>query len=147
MNSNKPKYLAMYGQQIIPLTKVINLDLSILQKLYDNKVPHNLDIESERFKAIIAAHTEKFKSSKTSINAKIMDNVRRIESRVRPDHLNAIPGNNTCITSPVSSTPMLDTSLSPNPDVTKMANHYASPTFGQFSNTPLPWPRPFLYHW
>ena len=136
MNSNKPKYLAIYGQQIIPLTKVINLDLSILQKFYDNKVPHNLDIESERLEATIAAHTEKFKSSKTSINAKIMDNVRRIESRVRPDHLNAIPGNNTCITSPVSSTPVLDTSLSPNPDVTKMANHYASPTFGQFSNTP-----------
>ena len=132
MNSNKPKYLAMYGQQIIPLTKVINLDLSILQKFYDNKVPPNLDIESERFEAIIAAHTEKFKSSKTSINAKIMDNVRRIESQVRPDHLNAIPGNNTCITSPVSSTPVLDTSLSPNPDVTKMANHYASPAFGQF---------------
>ena len=137
VNSNKPKYLAMYGQQIIPLTKVINLDLSILQKFYDNKVPHNLDIESEWFEAIIAAHTEKFKSSKTSINAKIMDNVRRIESRVRPDHLNAIPGNNTCITSSVSSTPVLDTSLSPNPDVTKMANHYASPTFGQFSQTPL----------
>ena len=136
VNSNKPKYLAMYGQQIIPLTKVINLDLSILQKFYDNKVPHNLDIESEQFEAIIAAHTEKFKSSKTSINAKIMDNVRRIESRVRPAHLNAIPGNNTCITSPVSSTPMLDTSLSPNPDVTKMANHYAYPAFGQFSNTP-----------
>ena len=137
VNSNKPKYLAMYGQQIIPLTKVINLDLSILQKFYDNKVPHNLHIESERFEVIIAAHTEKFKSSKTSINAKIMDNVRRIESRVRPAHLNAIPGNNTCITSTVSSTPVLDTSLSPNPDVTKMANHYADPTFGQFSNTPI----------
>ena len=134
VNSNKPKYLAMYGQQIIPLTKVINLDLSILQKFYDNKVPHNLDIESKWFEAIIAAHTEKVKSSKTSINAKIMDNVRRIESRVRPDHLNAIPGNN--ITSPVSSTPVLDTSLSPNPDVTKIANHFASPAFSQFSNTP-----------
>ena len=93
VNSNKPKYLAMYGQQIIPLTKVINLDLSILQKFYDNRVPLNLDIESEWFEVIIAAHTEKFKSSNTSINAKIMDNVRRIESRVRPDHLNVIPGN------------------------------------------------------
>ena len=56
VNSNKPKYLAMYGQQIIPLTMVINLDLSILQKFYDNKVPHNLDIESEQFETIIAAH-------------------------------------------------------------------------------------------
>ena len=126
----------MYGQQIIPLTKVINLDLSILQKFYDNKVPHNLDIESEQFEAIIAAHTEKFKSSKTSINAKIIDNVRRIESQVRPDHLNAMPGNKTCITSPVSSTPVLDTVLIPNPDVTERAHDYASPAFGQCSHTP-----------
>ena len=133
VNSNKTKYLAMYGEQIIPLTKVINLDLSILHKFYDNKVPHNLDIESEWFEMIIAVHTEKFKSSNTSINAKIMDNVRRIESRVRLDDLNARPGNN--ITYPVTSTPVLDTSLSPNPDHTVMGTKFASPVFGQFSNT------------
>ena len=139
VNSNKPKYLAMYGQQIIPLTKVINLDLSILQKFYDNRVPLNLDIESEWFEAIIAAHTEKFKSSNTSINAKIMDNVRRIESRVRPDHLNVIPGNNNN-TPPVMSTSALDTSMSVNTDHTVLATQFASPPFGPFANTPLPWP-------
>ena len=102
VNSNKAKYLSMYGQQIIPLTKVINLDLSILQKFYDNRVPHNLDIESEWFEAIIAAHTKKFKSSNTSINVKIMGNVRRIDSRVRPDHLNETSGNST---HPMTCTP------------------------------------------
>ena len=120
--------------------------MSILQKFYNNRVPLNLYIESEWLEAIIAAHTEKFKSSNTSINAKIMDNVRRIESRVRPDHLNVTPGNNNN-TPPVTSTSALDTSMSVNTDHTVLATQFVSPPFGPFANTPLPWPRPLLYHW
>ena len=70
----------MYGDNVVPLTKVINLDLSILQKLYESRVPPNLDEESQRFESIIYSHTSKFKSSNTSINAKIIDNVRKIDS-------------------------------------------------------------------
>ena len=36
INSNKCKYLTMYGDNVVPLTKVIILDLSILQKFYEN---------------------------------------------------------------------------------------------------------------
>ena len=80
INSNKCKYLTMYGDNVVPLTKVINLDLSILQKFYESRVPPNLDEESQRFESINFAHTSKFKSSNTSINTKIIDNVRKIDS-------------------------------------------------------------------
>ena len=47
INSNRHKYLTMYGDNVVPLTKVINLDLSILQKFYESRVPPNLDEESQ----------------------------------------------------------------------------------------------------
>ena len=82
INSNKPKYLTMYGDAVVPLTKIINLDLSILQKYYDSCVPANLDEQSRLFEQIICSHNSKFKSSKTSINAKLIESVRKIESRI-----------------------------------------------------------------
>ena len=82
INSNKSKYLTMYGDAVVPLTKIINLDLSILQKYYDSRVPPNLDEESRLFEQIICTHNSKFKSSKTSINAKLIESVRKIESRI-----------------------------------------------------------------
>ena len=82
INSNKAKYLTMYGDAVVPLTKIINLDLSILQKYYDSRVLPNLDEESRLFEQIICSHNSKFKSSKTSINAKLIESVRKIESRI-----------------------------------------------------------------
>ena len=82
INSNKAKYLTMYGDAVVPLTKIINLDLSILQKYYDSRVLPNLDEESRLFEQIICTHNSKFKSSKTSINAKLIESVRKIESRI-----------------------------------------------------------------
>ena len=32
INSKKQKCLTMYGDKVVPLTKVINLDISVLQK-------------------------------------------------------------------------------------------------------------------
>ena len=89
INSNKPKYLTMYGDAIVPLTKIINLDLSILQKYYDNRVPPNIDEESRLFEQIICSHNSKFKSSKTSINAKLVESVRKIESHIH--HSDVLP--------------------------------------------------------
>ena len=82
INSNKAKYLTMYGDAVMPLTKIINLDLSILQKYYDSRVPPNLDEESRLFEQIICTHNSKFKSSKTSINAKLIESIRKIDSRI-----------------------------------------------------------------
>ena len=87
INSNKAKYLTMYGDAVVPLTKIINLDLSILQKYYDSRVPPNLDEESRLFEQIICTHNSKFKSSRLdwsswSINAKLIESVRKIESRI-----------------------------------------------------------------
>ena len=83
INSNKGKYLTMYGNEIVPLTKVINLDLSILQRHYKNKVPDDLEAESEQFSYIISGHLDKFKTMETSINSKLLESVRRIDSRIR----------------------------------------------------------------
>ena len=82
IDSNKAKYLTMYGDAVVPLTKIINLDLSILQKYYDSRVLPYLDKESRLFEQIIYTHNSKFKSSKTSINAKLIESVRKIESRI-----------------------------------------------------------------
>ena len=38
INSNKQKYLTRYGAEIVPLSRFINLDTSILQKYYRNKI-------------------------------------------------------------------------------------------------------------
>ena len=127
INSNKPKYLTMYGDAVVPLTKIINLDLSILQKYYDNRVPQNLDEESRLFEQIICTHNSKFKSSKTSINAKLIDSVRKIESRIhRSDVLPNIRSPN----SGRHSTNYASASASATPvnSVTSNAHQLATPT-------------------
>ncbi|MCG8622797.1 MAG: hypothetical protein MJE68_12475, partial [Proteobacteria bacterium] len=83
INSNKQKYLTLYGNEIVPLTKLINLDLSILQKHYRNKVPDDLQSESHQFSYIIDGQMEQFNSMKTSINSKLLDSVRRVDNRIR----------------------------------------------------------------
>ena len=109
INSNKAKYLTMYGDAVVPLTKIINLDLSILQKYYDSRVPPNLDEESRLFEQIICTHNSKFKSSKTSINAKLMELIRKIDSRIhRSDVLAhiATPESGRQASTTVSATPL-----------------------------------------
>ena len=127
INSNKPKYLTMYGDAVVPLTKIINLDLSILQKYYDNRVPQNLHEESRLFEQIICTHNSKFKSSKTSINAKLMESVRKIESRIhRSDVLPNIgtPNSGRHATNYASAS----ASATPVNSVTSNAQQFATPT-------------------
>ena len=131
INSNKCKYLTMYGDNVVPLTKVINLDLSILQKFYESRVPPNFDEESQRFESIIYSHTSKFKSSNTSINAKIIDNVRKIDSLVRPDDLNRTPGTHRPTYPPSFNTNLNHTSLYTVPSM-----QFGSPPICAFGNTP-----------
>ena len=122
INSNKPKYLTMYGDAVVPLTKIINLDLSILQKYYDSRVPVNLDAESRLFEQIICSHNSKFKSSKTSINAKLIDSVRKIESRIhRSDVIPHIGTPNSGCQAPAAS-------ATPVNSVASNAQQFATPT-------------------
>ena len=139
INSNKCKYLTMYGDNVVPLTKVINLDLSILQKFYESRVPPNLDEESQWFESIIYSHTSKFKLSNTSINAKIIDNVRKIDSRVWPDDLNRTPGTHRPTYPPSFNTNLNHTSL-----YTVPSTQFGSPPISAFGNTPLHCPAPLL---
>ena len=127
----------MYGDNVVPLTKVINLDLSILQKFYESRVPPNLDEESQRFESIINSHTSKFKSSNTSINAKIIENVRKIDSRVRPDDLNRTPGTHRPTYPPSFNTNLNHTSL-----YTVPSTQFGSLPISAFGNTPLHCPAP-----
>ena len=138
INSNKCKYLTMYGDNVVPLTKVINLDLTILQKFYESRVPPNLDEESQLFESIISAHTSKFKSSNTSINAKIIDNVRKIDSQVQPDELNRTPSTHrpTCTPSFNTCTTLNHTFVCTVPSM-----QFGSPTISPFAST-LPPPLP-----
>ena len=130
----------MYGDNVVPLTKVINLDLSILQKFYESRVPPNLDEESQQFESIIDSHTSKFKSSNTSINAKIIDNVRKIDSRVRPDDLNRTPGTHRPAYPPSFNTNLNHTSL-----YTVPSTQFGSPAISAFGSTPPPLPStPFI---
>ena len=113
INSNKAKYLMMYGDAVVPLTKIINLDLSILQKYYNSHVPPNLDEESRLFEQIICTHNSKFKSSKTSINAKLIESLRKIESRIHCSDVlthtgtpNSVPLGTNYVSSSASATPV-----------------------------------------
>ena len=66
----------------MPLTKLINVDLSILQRFYKNKVPGDLEEESHNFSYIIDGHYDQFKSTETSINSKLLESVRHVDSRI-----------------------------------------------------------------
>ena len=70
-----------------------------------------MDEESQQFESIIYAHTSKFKLSNTSINTKIIDNVRKIDSRVQPDNLNRTPGMHRPTYPPSFNTNLNHTSL------------------------------------
>ena len=81
INSNKPKYLTMFGESVVPLTKVINIDLTILQKHYGNRVPSNLSEESKYFQTILESKNDTIKNS-TSLNAKVLDSVKRLDNHI-----------------------------------------------------------------
>ena len=121
----------MYGDNVVPLTKVINLDLSIFQKFNESRVPLNLDEESQRFESIINSHTSKFKSSNTSTNAKIIENVRKIDSRVLPDDLNRTPG-----THRPTYPPSFNTNLNHTSPYSLPSMQFGSPPISAFGNGP-----------
>ena len=69
----------------------------------------NLDEESRLFEQIICTHNSKFKSSKTSINAKLIESIRKIDSRIhRSDVLALIatPESGRQVSTTVSATPL-----------------------------------------
>ena len=61
INSNKSEYLIEYRDQIVPLTSKVNMHLAILQKVYKNKVPEDLESESLLFPTIISQELDHIK--------------------------------------------------------------------------------------
>ena len=82
INSNKKKYLTVYGEEVVPLTKIINLDISILQKHYNNRVPENLSEASLMFGNIISMHENKIHSATNSIGERLKESVHKINSKI-----------------------------------------------------------------
>ena len=89
INSNKCKYLTWYGNEIVPLSRIINLDISILQKYYKNKVPDDIEMEASNFEHILMVHSNKFKTAETSISSKLLDSVRKVDARIKPSDIMA----------------------------------------------------------
>ena len=87
INSNKQKYLTRYGAEIVPLSRIINLDTSILQKYYQNKIPDDLECKALNFQHIINIHSSKFKTDETSINLKLMESVRKVDACIKPSDM------------------------------------------------------------
>ena len=95
INSNKHKYLSTYAGQVVPLTKVINIDISILQKHYKNRVPDNIDDESELFQNILATHQQQLhftKANTSSLDSKLRQSVLQVEQRIAPKQTVHPPG-------------------------------------------------------
>ena len=90
MNSNKWKYLTMYGKEVVPLTKVINFDISVLQKYYNNCVPDDLVCESELFESIINMYDTKVHSAMNTLEMKLKNSVREIDNCIKKTHMNNI---------------------------------------------------------
>ena len=63
INSNKSEYLMEYRDQIVPLMSKVNMHLAILQKVYKNKVPEDLESESLLFPGLISQELDHIKSS------------------------------------------------------------------------------------
>ena len=82
INSNKHKYLTTYSDQIVPLTKVINLDISVLQKHYNNRVPSNLAEESQFFDGILQLHNDKVQKPGPTIASKLSESLSALEPRI-----------------------------------------------------------------
>ena len=92
----------MYGDSVVPLTKVININLTILQKHYGNRVPSNLSEESKYFQTILEAKNDTFKSS-TSLNAKVLNSVRRLDNCILdPDRCAPSHSGRACIPTPTT---------------------------------------------
>ena len=85
INSNKYEYLIEYGVQIVPLASKVNMHVAILQKVYKNKVPDDLESESLLFPAIISQQLDHIKSSSgaESVELWLKDRVKEIDTRIR----------------------------------------------------------------
>ena len=105
INSNKQKYLTMYGDEDVPLTKVINLDISVLQKHYNNCIPDDLVRESEMFESIIQMNDTKIWCATNSLEMKLKQSVTEIDKCIKKTSVD----NNTQSLTPVSSCPATPT--------------------------------------
>ena len=123
INLNKKKYLTIYGHEIVPLTKLVNVDLSILQKHYKNKVPDDLESEASNFAHIIEGHMAKFQRHEMSINSKLSESVRHVDSKIWY--------------SSVSSTPSHTQSVPPNTDPSSVNYPFLSPISPNFETVPI----------
>ena len=87
INSNKSEYLIEYGDQIVPLTSKVNMHVAILQKVYKNKVPDDLESESLLFPAIISQQLDHIKSSSCteSVESRLTHRVNEIDARIGGD--------------------------------------------------------------
>ena len=104
INSNKRKYLIRYGEEIVPMSRIINLDISILQKYYKNKVLDDIEMEASN---LIMVHTNKFKTAETSVSSKLLDSVRKVDARIKPSDI-------TSHSSPLSCPSNMNIQSSPN---------------------------------
>ena len=101
INSNKHKYLTTYADQVVPLTKIINIDLSILQKHYNNRVPDNLPEESGFFHGILQLHNEKVSKAGPSITSKLRESLATVERRLQVAPVSHFQENSSsCLTLP-----------------------------------------------
>ena len=84
INSNKSEYLIEYRDQIVPLTSKVNMHAAILQKVYKNKVPDDLESESLLFPAIISQQLDHIKSSSCpeSVESCLTHRVNEIDARI-----------------------------------------------------------------
>ena len=103
INSNKRKYLTIYGKEVVLLTKVINFDISVLQKYYNNCVPDDLVHKSELFESIINMYNTKVCSATNTLEMKLKNSVREIDNCIKKTQVNNI--SQPVATSVLTSTP------------------------------------------
>ena len=111
INSNKHKYLTTYAGQVVPLSKVINIDLSILQKYFNNKVPDNITVESQFFQNILAVHQQTLASRHpSSLTSKLHESLSSVERRISPSHQDSV---STSLVSPTNPTNLYSQNQNP----------------------------------
>ena len=82
INSNKKEYLTIHEGKFVPLTTLINRDITILQKYYGGKIPSDIDQESSLFPAIIAEANKTLQVDRFTIEQKLEESLAAVQHRI-----------------------------------------------------------------
>ena len=82
IRSNPEKYLTCLDSSVLPITKIINIDIAILKKHYSDQIPAQLEEASSMFSGIISDHYDCFRYKEASIGKKLTSHLAKLSNDI-----------------------------------------------------------------